>query len=531
VKKGRKFFNVLLVLLLSFTAILSACSNNAAPSQTDETAAEVSSETDSTETENSAKTTETSDTAATAPDTSKEVKLKVILMGDKAPDADKVWAKVNEMLKQDLNATIEPKFIPWTDYETKYNLLVSSGEEYDLIYVANWLNFTEYARKGAYLEIPEEILKTYAPKTAAYPEEVIKAGKIDGRLYGVPANKENFFGLAYVVRGDLMKKYGITEIKGLDDFGNYLDAVTQNEKNLIPYNVGSGDAWMLWAVYQIANGWHWVYGGTRSSIDINDPEVQIFNPAFTDKAVAHYKNMKEWRQKGFWSKNALVNKTVAIDAFKNGTSASAIANLGNANQAYLELKQSHPEWDVQVFNAYPGVPTVKDSYISNGIAVGPRSKNPERALMALDLLKNDPRYFNLTSYGIEGEHYTVNGEGKLVVTQDSKYPPVGFGWDNQNLEKPLADEMPQYQEIMNEYKANSKPEPLADFNMDAKDVSDITAGVEDIYQQYAVPMELGFTDDVEKSVTELRGKYTNIGMEKLLQEAQKQIDAYLAASK
>ena len=53
----------------------------------------------------------------------KEVKLKMYLIGDKPKDFDSVYEKVNERMKEEINATLEVNFIPWSDMTTKYQLL------------------------------------------------------------------------------------------------------------------------------------------------------------------------------------------------------------------------------------------------------------------------------------------------------------------------------------------------------------------------------------------------------------------------
>ncbi len=41
------------------------------------------------------------------------------------------------------------------------------------------------------------------------------------------------------------------------------------------------------------------------------------------------------------------------------------------------------------------------------MAVAGQSRNPERALMVYDLIRNDKTFYDLFNYGIEGEQYIV----------------------------------------------------------------------------------------------------------------------------
>ena len=92
--------------------------------------------------------------------TDEEVELKMYLIGDKPKDFDEVYGKVNEKMKEEINATLEVNFIPWSDITTKYQLLFQSGEDFDLIFTASgWGYYSQVATKNGFLEITEELFK------------------------------------------------------------------------------------------------------------------------------------------------------------------------------------------------------------------------------------------------------------------------------------------------------------------------------------------------------------------------------------
>ena len=79
-------------------------------------------------------TTKTDDTAAPAqqagtPDISEEVTLTMYLIGDRPVDNDLVFEQINARLKEEINATIDVKFMSWSEYEQKYPLIFASGED------------------------------------------------------------------------------------------------------------------------------------------------------------------------------------------------------------------------------------------------------------------------------------------------------------------------------------------------------------------------------------------------------------------
>ena len=95
---------------------------------------------------------------------------------------------LNAILKEKINATLEPLMVSWGEYRDKLPLIYASGEAYDLVYVANWCNYSAEALKGPFLEL-SELMPIYAPKTYAEMEAdgTLETAKVNGSLYMVPS--------------------------------------------------------------------------------------------------------------------------------------------------------------------------------------------------------------------------------------------------------------------------------------------------------------------------------------------------------
>ena len=106
------------------------------------------------------------DTKEEGIDLSEEVELVMYLIGSEQPDHAKVMEKLNEKLKEDLNCTLNLKYIGFGEFDTKYPLVLSSGEQIDIIYTSAWLNYPQLVKKGAYMPV-DDMLEKYAPKTYA----------------------------------------------------------------------------------------------------------------------------------------------------------------------------------------------------------------------------------------------------------------------------------------------------------------------------------------------------------------------------
>src|SRR5690606_6166458 len=106
-------------------------------------------------------------------DISEPVHLKMYLLGDGAPDVDLVYEKISERMEEEINATISVDFLSWAEHDTKYSLLFSSGEDFDIIFTASgWGHYETTATRNGFFELTEDFLNTYAPDIMEVVPEV-----------------------------------------------------------------------------------------------------------------------------------------------------------------------------------------------------------------------------------------------------------------------------------------------------------------------------------------------------------------------
>lgn len=288
-----------------------------------------------------------------------------------------VYGELNKKLKQDINATVDVQFLSWADWFQKYQLLFSTGDDFDLIITATWAQFADNARKGAFYEMTPEALQKYAPRSLAENSpEVLEAGKVEGKQYALPMNYHEITINGYVVRGDLMDKYGIASIDSIDDFERYLDAVVKNEKGLVPWEGTNYDNWIIAKTQLEEQREEYQPGNLGLRVDLNDPAAKLIDDiANPDQdAIDLYRKMAEWNKKGYISKNALVNKVTSKDSFLSGKSAAFLTNLLEANATYQTVKANHPEWDVRFYPANTKKKVVANSFMANAMAINAKSK-------------------------------------------------------------------------------------------------------------------------------------------------------------
>jgi putative aldouronate transport system substrate-binding protein len=173
------------------------------------------------------------------------------------------------------------------------------------------------------------------------------------------------------------------------------------------------------------------------------------------------------------------------------------------------------------------------------MAVGRNSKNPERALMAFDLLAQDEDMYQTHYYGVEGVTYVKTDKG-LFKAPDGKKPEElytfgGLGFDmGLRNNRFIKDDPSSNCELFVKY--NMDPDvdakyglhsPLAPLNYDTDSIKSELAALDNIYSTMGVLFICGLSNDLAGDLQKYKEKSTAAGIDKVLTELNKQSAAFL----
>ncbi|MCL6604052.1 MAG: ABC transporter substrate-binding protein [Paenibacillus sp.] len=523
----KKNKSVLLALFLTMIMILSACGGNNSNTNNKEAAGN----TPAVEATDSANAVEEG-----AVDTSKEVTLKMIFVGPKPVDYDLVFAEINKKLKEKINVTLEGEFLDWSDWAQKYPLKLAANEDFDLIYSANWAGYNDQALKGGFLELTDEMISKYMPKTwEAMPKVSWGQAKVNGKLYMIPQNQGESVEKLILYREDLRKKYNLPAIDSPEAYANYLKAVAANEKGVIPFTPETGD-WKLHNLDRILlkqqSDWNMLDFDLPLGFKLTDETGKIFNvyetPEFKE-LLTYYKDLAD---NNAWSKNVLNSKNDHQQDFKEGKTASITHNIGTLGSIIEALRREKSPFEVALADITPGSKKSQAISTQNGTSIHATSKNPERAMMFVDLMQNDKEMHDLIMSGIEGVHYIAVGDDKFKSTEKSANYTGFSNWNfNSTLNRSNESFPQEATALLDEWGTKVYNYPLETFVFDNSKVKTEVANVSNVMLRYAIPLEYGAIDDVNKGLEDLNKQIKAAGLEKIQAEMQSQIDAFLAANK
>jgi len=483
-----------------------------------------------------------------AVDTSQAVQLTGYLLGDTPAGMPDVLAKLNEMLKKDVNATMTFNYIGWGEMSSKYATVLAAGADIDWIYTAPWCYYSIQAAKGAFREITMDDAQKYMPKhSAALPQVAWNQCKINGKIYMIPTSTPDQKVAVAVIRGDILKKYNLATPTKFSDLTDYFEAVKQNETDMIPldmdkqYDFSQAAGALISEQLPPYNDILYSTGGGSGIIyeyDLAKPTlVTQFDEPFATGFIAGYKAMKAWYDAGYINQDVFGNTTRSQNTFVQGRSATALGNSQDM-QTVISTAQVNG-WDpVIISELFKTGKSAANAYSNNGVAIAQSSKNPERAMMALDYMMEDPTYATLLYYGIEGTNYVKTADGKLDlpegVTPDSNTYTVeaaGFWFITKTIMLPSATWPQSYIDfVQKDVPGYLIDDPLAAFTPDTDSIKTQVANVSSAITQYGSQLQVGSASDVDAAWATLKDKVQAAGQSDMMTELSKQLDAFYASN-
>lgn len=468
-----------------------------------------------------------SDTAqAGTVDTSEEVNLVMYIVGDRPAGQDAVDENLNKLLKEKLNCTLTINWLAWSDYANKYPLLFSSGEQFDMAYAATWLNFTQLAQKGAFMNL-DELWPTYAPNNFANATDAAKQqATVDGHYYCVPGQYATYCNFGPIYRTDILEGTDWDgKMETFEDVEEYLDLVKETHPEMEPLDICSSGS--EWDEVYMRNQGYLPSNATANDFLWYDPtqeNPQVFAYYDAEEVSDFLTMMARWNEKGFFTKSALSDTDSA--KIENGKAAMKPHNVST----FSGYAVRHADWGFEYsdFCKYSN----HKPFTQDAMVISNTSQNPERALAFWDLLTSDQEVYDAFYYGILGTSYELNEEGQYSILDTDNYASTNM-WAARTtgLDRDLAGTPESYSAWLKNFEEriaeNDVWEKYEGLTIDISSIETEYAACQNVHQQYWWPLELGYTD-AEKGLEEYKSQMEAAGIQKVMEVFQLQLNEYVA---
>lgn len=530
------------MLAAAMVLSMTACGNSSAPAASETAPAETKTE------ETAAAETETGDTEEVAASDLEPVTLKMYFHGSNVTDDSAVMEAVNAYLQEKLNVTLEPIWGTWGDFDTNAVLALQGGDDVDIYFTCSWSadEYNKFARDGYWVRLddPENnLIEKYASDLwSTLPEVLTNGASINGAdgygVYAVPGYKDIATQNCWDVNVPLLEKYGYTvdDIKNTDyyGFGDILKTVKEGEgDDFYPLLVEGAVLERMVTNSIIITG----DSGTGNFMsyyldptDVSKPGsvgVNIVNKFGTDEFKKFAEQTREYYLAGYIDP-AMANPNQANDV-RSQKQLSGGYLIGTQSYSLGYELQASQERGFEVAMV-PCTDAYVDTTSSQGamMAISTASKNPERAMMFLNLLNTDPTLMTMLNYGVEGVTYELQ-DGLVNFTEGrDAYQPWTNGMGNVTILTPTVAQGADFWDDFKAYYGSAKEIPLLGYSYSSENCETEMGAVANVVAEYMLPLCTGAVDP-DTTLPEFLDKLDAAGINTVLDDANAQLQEFLAA--
>jgi len=461
--------------------------------------------------------------AAQTVDISKQVKLRwlVIGQGDQT-DKKLVESSINKYLKDKINAVLDITTFTWAEYNQRINLFIAAGEQYDINFTSSWT-----ANYNQLFEVYRDLtgmLDTYAPKTKALlGDKLLRGARINGGIYALPVYNYNIVdSYGILLNKKLVEKYKIdtAKITKLQDIEPYLKKIKASESGIIGFY--PFDSYLSGTVINTLNYDRLLYN-SPAAVKRDGKSTKVENLYETGDAKALFTILNKWYKAGYIPKS-----TEATNNYYNNNKSKIFAMYSNITP--IKAEELLINDNINMVPVILNKPSITTGSVTSAMhAISTMSKNPERALMLLELVNTDPKLSNLINYGVEGIHYKKTGSNSISQTSTGKEkynPSIPWVFGNQTIAYTLPGYTSKAGTVLKANVKNAVASPLAGFTFDSQPVAAEIAKTNSITDKYINDLCIGKvnpTENLNKMNTELKKG----GVQKILTEMQLQVDRFV----
>lgn len=427
---------------------------------------------------------------------------------------DKAIAAMNEYTAEKIGVKIDIKVANWGEWDTKINTIVNTGEPFDIMFTNN-TKYSQQVAMGAFADITDLIQSDAPDLYKLIPEQVWDGTKIDGKIYSVPTYKDSAVTQYWVFDDKYVQKYNIdlNSIKTLQDLDKpFRDMKAGEGRGFYPLPLNQGDAFSGF----FNNYDDLTLGLQPIGVKADDASRKVVSVLEQPDVMNNLKTLHQWYKDGIINPDAPTKGEA--DKARPFFSAQAFPGA----EANWQITEGVEKYDmVQNFG-----PLYTTSSIQGSLnAISANSKYKKEALKYLQLVNTDPKLRNMLAFGELGSDY-VNVDGEKVIERKTDTWPLAAYTQGTFFNLAVTKGAPEDQwEQVRKLNEQASSSSCLGFALDIGDLSTEVANTKAVWDKYRYELTTGASDPevmVPKIVSELKAA----GMDKIMQAAEEQINAY-----
>ncbi|RXZ82904.1 DUF3502 domain-containing protein [Paenibacillaceae bacterium] len=451
--------------------------------------------------------------------------VKIVFVGPATDEAVKEVAEAaTAITKPKFNTTIEMIRLDYGAFQEQVNLMLSSGEKFDLM--PNFaFNTPTAANNGQILELDELLTNYGQDMLEQISNEDWLCVTIGGKIYAVPNNKEKAQGYGIAMDTEILEAvgYDVAQIKSQDDLEQLFKQVKEKYPNVHPLVSDNGHMGQM-PVMKDDLGYD--FGVLENALDADNMTVVNWFETET------YKQQVEFRYK------LAQQGLIMPDASTNTESAGSLIGAGKGFAAFTNTKPGiDAEWQRKTGKKMTVVelvqPFTTTSGVSNQWYIPHSSEKPARAMEVLNEMYVNPALADILVNGIEGKHYIKDESAGVlkhpegIDAANTTYSSVAWAWLNELITTPWEADGADIWKDTTAFNESALASAAKGFMWNNSDVLNEITASNNVLAKYNSALEGGSLDP-ETTLPRFIQELKEAGVQKIVEAKQQQLDAWLA---
>lgn len=469
------------------------------------------------------------DTAAVSDPVPRIIVTVPTIEGSDMTGLKEVQAALNDITVPEIGVEVELMNLPAQTSFLEYPNRITMGEQIDLMVICNE-NIKNYAEQDLLLPLDallasngqqiREISENYAPLT--------DGAVLDGQVFGIrPVGTNIGYCGGLWVDPEILKEvsfhYEPEKIYSLQE----LDTLFARMKKAYP------DAYPLGQItnnygFSTASFFLGIFADSLTASDpaavlINGDSTQIVDIYETEAYREFLKYMRKWYLDGYIYPDSAITTATSVGLYQAGL----VLSVPQAGTPYMltEDTMGSPVVPLRLTPIREG----RGGNTGTFWTIPVTSREPEAAMKFLNMMFSDERVVNLLSWGISEKDYTLNENGSLSPLEDRSYVnPLGMYGDQRLCYDTFGEEKKATLAAFSAKAEHIFPQ-YAGFSFDTSQLTQELLQIEKVESQYVKLLEAGCVD-LDTAYPEFIGKLYDAGLRRVIDEKQRQLDAFLAGS-
>lgn len=436
-----------------------------------------------------------------------------------------VETAINEYIGEKYGIQVDLEYVEIGNFEQSSNLAMTTEDVDVTCVLAQDRPLATYVANGQLLDITDYFENASDELKNTFTEEEMTATTVDGRIYGLVRKYQ------YGGHGVALLNKEMADEMGID--AKSITTMDQLEEVLYEAHEKYPDVYTMVPQSSADMTWAWT--------QIADKNIGNTAYAYADWGTTELKSLFE--TEGFKEFCSYTNKwyndgLIMPDALSNTMEGSTMITAGSAfccfhNGDVDPLDALYPN-TVETGEIAPARAISSDiGNLQYGISAN--SAHPDEAFTLLSAMYTDAEFATLLAYGIEGEHYVINEDGRAdypegMTAENEPYGGFAATATYPNFLILPVKESALYEDAkatVDEWDAGVEVSPAFGFYYDTTEMGDFVTAYANLEEKYENALATGSValDDV---LPQIQSELESIGFYDVLEDTQAALDEYLA---